>query len=142
MCMEGEQHGQALSEDAVVAIAAAFVQADGALVVGPLERRYDEAECRRGGVAELGDDPVDEGVEGRNLGATRKVRGPLPDGDVDVGGAGLAEDGALDAVGRGLGLLEDDSLGATPMIVRRRGQNGISSPALAQLMPVMAVNPR
>ena len=88
-------------------------QGDGALDVGLLEGRYGEAERRREGVAELSDDPVDEGTEGRELGAgaRREARRALPDGDVDVGEAGVGEDGALEVVGSGLGLLEDDSLG-------------------------------
>ena len=38
-------------------------------------------------------------------------RGLLADGDVNVGEAGLVDDGVLDVVGRSLGLLKDDSLG-------------------------------
>jgi hypothetical protein len=79
-------------------------------------------------MAELGDDPVDEGVEGRELGAnTREARRPLPDGDVDVGEAGLAEDGALDVVGSGLGLLEDDSLGRHADGQKERAERGLVS---------------
>ncbi len=88
-------------------------------------------------MAELGDDPVDEGLRDE-LGATREVRGPLPDGDVDVGEASLAEDGALDVVGSSLGLLEDDSLGRHADGQKERT---FSSPALAQPTAVMAVNP-
>ena len=69
-------------------VAAAEVQGDGALIIGLLEGRYGEAERGREGMGELGDGPVDEGVEGRELGAnTREARRPLPDGDVDIGEA-------------------------------------------------------
>ena len=95
---------------------------------------FHERERRR--EAELGDDPVDEGVEGRDLGATRKVHGPLPDGDVYVGEAGFADD-THDVTGRGLGLAPHRC---------SEGANGTGSHlqrwALAQPMPVMAVNPR
>ena len=61
-------------------------------------------------MAEFSDGPVNEGGEGRELGVkTGEGRRPLPDGDVDAGEAGLAEGGALDVVGNGLGLLEDDT---------------------------------
>ncbi len=52
----------------VAVVAAAEVQGNGALAIG-LEGRYGEAKHRRERVAELGDHPVDEGVEGRELGA-------------------------------------------------------------------------
>lgn len=88
------------------------VQGDGALIVGFLERCYSEAEGRRKGVAELGDRPVNKGVEGRELGAnTREACRPLPDGNANVWKAGLAKDGALDLVGSGLSILKDNSLG-------------------------------
>ena len=81
-------------------------------MVGLVEGRYGDAGRRRKGMAELGDDPVDEGAEGWEIGAnTREARRPFPDGDIDVGEAGLAEDDALDVVSSGPGLLEDDSLG-------------------------------
>ena len=42
--------------------------------------------------------------------------------------AGLAEDGALDVVGSGLGLLEGDVLGATPMMGQKeRIEQGLVS---------------
>ena len=45
--------------------------------------------------------------------------------------AGLAEDGALDVVGSGLGLLEGDVLGATPVMGQKERTERVSSPALA-----------
>ena len=39
------------------------MKGDGTLVVGLAKGRYDEAERGREGMAELGDDPVDEGAD-------------------------------------------------------------------------------
>lgn len=107
--------------------------------MGLLAERNAEAKRGREGMPELGGGPFEEGVEGRELGATnRQARRPLPDRDFDVGEAGLVEDGALDVVGNGPGLLEGDSRGSTPMVTRS-GQNGYSSLALAQPKPMTAV---
>jgi hypothetical protein len=120
--------GSRQGEDVVTAVAAAEVQGDGAHIVGLLEGRYGEAERGREGMGELGDGPVDEGVEGRELGAnTREVRRSLPDGDVDVGETGLAEDVVLDVVGSGLGILEDDSHGLHADGHKERAERGLVS---------------
>ena len=48
-------------------------------------------------MGELGDDPVDEGVEGLQLRAcTQEARLPFPDGNLDLGEPGLIKDGALE----------------------------------------------
>jgi hypothetical protein len=60
---------------------------------------------------ENSDGPVDEGVEGRELGAgTQEGRRELPDGDLDGEEAGLDEDVHLDVVGNHLRILELDRL--------------------------------
>jgi len=102
--------------------------------------RYGEAERGREGMGELCDGPVDEGVKGRELRANnREARSKLPDSDVDVAEADLAEDGALDVVGSGLGILEGDSLGLHADGYKDLAER-ILSPTLAQPKPMMAVN--
>ena len=79
-------------------------------------------------MCELGDGPVDEGVERPELGADiREARRPLPDGDVDVGEAGFAEDNVLDVVSGGLGILKDDSLGLHADGHKERAERGLVS---------------
>ena len=75
------------------------------------KRRDGEVECRDEGVAELCDDPVDEGPKDGIMELPEKVHGLLASCGVDVGEADLADDGALDIVSSGLSVLEDDSLG-------------------------------
>ena len=107
------------SEDVIAAIATAEVQDEVALVLG-----FHEAERRREGVAELGDDPVDEGLRDGILGRSKSSWSTL-------GEAGFADDGTRDVVGRGLGLARANGTGSH-----------LQHWALAQPMPVMAVNPR
>jgi len=48
-------------------------------------------------MGELGDDPVDEGLEGLQFEAdTREARLPFPDCNLDLGEPGLIKDGALE----------------------------------------------
>ena len=104
--------GRRQSEDAVAAASTAEKQGDGTLAVGLLEGRNGEAEGRREGMGELGDNPVDEGVEGLQLGAdTREACLPFPDSDLDLGETSLIKDGALDVVGSGLSIVEGDRVG-------------------------------
>jgi len=101
--------GRRQSEDTVAAASAAEKQGDSTLVARFLVGRNGEAEGRGEGMGELGDGPVDEGVEGLQLGAdTREARLPFPDGNLDLGEAGLIKDGALDVVGSSLGIVEGD----------------------------------
>ena len=119
--------GSRQSEDVVTVIAAAEVKADGALIVGHLERRYIEAKGGRKRVAELGDG-VNEGIEGWELGATAgEARRPLADGDINVGEAGLAEDDTLYVLSGGLGLLEGDSHGRHADGHQERAEGGLLS---------------
>jgi hypothetical protein len=104
--------GRRQSEDAVAAASAAEEQAGGTLVVGLLEGRDSDGKRRGEGRGELGNGSVDKGVEGLQLGAdTREVRLPFPDGNLDLREFGLIEDGALDVVSGGLGIVEGDRVG-------------------------------
>lgn len=95
----------------VAAIVAGHEHAERALVSGLLEGRDGDAERGCEWMAELGDCPVELGVEGRELGAsTGEERFEFPDSDFDVAVASLGEDIDLDVFGNGLGKLELDSL--------------------------------
>ena len=119
--------GSRESKDVVAVIAAAEVKADGALIVGRLERRYVEAKGGRKRMAELGD-RVNEGIEGRELGATAgEARRPLADRDIDVGEAGLAENDTLYVLGSGLGHLKGDSHGRHADGYQERAEGGLLS---------------
>ena len=95
-----------------VAVAASEEHAERALVPGLLKGRYGDAEGRCEGVPELGDGPVELGVEVRELGSrTGEVRREFPHSYVDVVEAGLDEDVGLDGLGDGLRVLEVHGLG-------------------------------
>ena len=95
-----------------VAVAAGEEHAERALVPGLLEGRYGDAEGRCERVPELGDGPVELGVEGRELGSrTGEVRREFPHSYVDVVEAGVGEDVDLDGLGGGLSVLEGYGLG-------------------------------
>jgi hypothetical protein len=89
-------------------------------------------------VAELGDLPVDEGIEGRELGAGAGVhpRLPLAEGNGDVRETGRVDDGALDMVGSGLDVVEVEVHGGTPMTTAS-SQNAFLSLALPYERPAM-----
>ena len=104
--------GRRQSEDAVAVASAAEKQGDGTLALGFLEGRDGEAEGRHEGMGELGDDPVDEGLEGLQLGAnTREARLPFPDSNLNLREASLIKDSVLDMVGSALGIVEGDRVG-------------------------------
>ena len=125
--------GRRQSEDVVANIAAAEVQGDGALVVGFIERGIATPSVDAKGWPNSVTTPSTRRLRDECL-VPPEFCSLLADGDVDVGEAGLVDDGVLDVVGRGVGLLEDDSPG--------RHTDGQKERALAQPMAVMAVNPR
>jgi len=87
-------------------------QAERALVPGLLEGRYGDAEGGRERVMELGEVPVELGVEGQEFGAgTGEERLEFPEGHFDVVEAGLGEDVELNVLGDGLRVLEGHLLG-------------------------------
>jgi len=95
--------------DAVVVTAEAEIERAGALIVGRPERGDGEAERGREGLAELVDG-VSEGVEREELRATHRARHlRLAESDLNLGEAGLAEDG-LDGVGGSHCSLEGERL--------------------------------
>jgi hypothetical protein len=95
-----------------VAVAAGEENAERAFVLWLLEGRHGDAEGGCEWVPELGDRPVELGVEGRELGSsTGEGRREFPHSYVDVAEAGLGEDVDLDGLGDGLRVLEGHGLG-------------------------------
>jgi len=95
-----------------VAVAAGEGHVERALVPGLLEGRYGDDQGRCEQVPELGDGPVELGVEGWGLGSrTGEVRREFPHNYVDVVEASLGEDVELDRLGDGLHVLEGHGLG-------------------------------
>jgi len=95
----------------IVVFSEAEVEGTGALVVGRLERGNEEAGRGREGLAGIGDG-VDEGVEGVELRATKRVGHlRLAESNLNTGEAGLADDSTLDVLGGSHCNLEGESLG-------------------------------